>query len=342
MRNPNSGDISKDNQQPIRETNHVVNASSSAFTNTLATSQELHLNQASSNPAVRKMSPGTEPRRRYRSPALPKVILTQPESTLPQQDEKHHISGSNSMEKPPTSSDPAQILAEIRKCSLVVSSRGRFQRNIVNRRVKSEGVDHLSIESLGENSQKPSSETSRSTASGSTGSTSLEPFRLEDLPLRIKLAEGLLTERPGMQRVEIRRPTASTITVQNSVPVRPHKPRLSNPSPFNMEMTKARYTRVRKHELVLKFTNFSLTSLGYRYGDIRVQWRPRLASDSGANSTARSGLTMSHASRNQIGSRTSRVEDGDGLQDEELDLPDSKWQSLAQLVISGWRNAMSV
>jgi hypothetical protein len=88
-----------------------------------------------------------------------------------------------------------------------------------------------------------------------------------------------------------------------------------------MEITKARYTKVRKHELVLKSTNFSLTSLGYRHGDIRVQRRPGLASDSGANSTARSDLTMSHASRNQIESNTSRVEDGDGLQDEELDLP---------------------
>jgi hypothetical protein len=191
----------------------------------------------------------------------------------------------------------------------------------VNRRAKSEGVDHLSVESFVENNLRTSSETSRRTTSGSTGSTSLQPFHLEDLPLRIKLAEGLLTQRSGMQHVEIRRSAASTITLQNSAPVRPYKRRSSNPSPFNMEITRARYTRVRKHELVLKSTNFSLTSLGYRHGDIRVQPRPPLASDSGANSTARSGLTMSHASRNQIESSTSRVENGDGSQDEELDLP---------------------
>jgi hypothetical protein len=316
MRNPNSDDLSKDIQQLIRETNHAFKVSESALTTATVKGQEWYPNQDSSNIITRKMSPRTEPRRQYRAAIPPTIPLTKPEQTIPQKGDSHDFNDSDFMHsmmlKPPAPSNSPQTLAEIRKRLSATPSRERFKQIIVDRRAESDRIHQLKFENLSENNPRLSSETSRSTESGSTGSTPLEPFHLDDLPLRIRLAAGLLAERPGRQRIEIRHSVASTITPQTAV--------RSFSSPPNTKSRNEQATVASEHEVVLKSTNYSLTSLGFRHGDIRVKRRPRSATKSGTISTARASFTISHTTIDQAGSSLTRLEDEHGLADEELDL----------------------
>lgn len=327
IRNPNSNNLSKDIQQLIRETNHAFKAAEFVLTDAITTSQKLHSNPDSFNLITTKMSPPIEPRRQYGSPVPPKVVVTQSESALTQDHKEHRISGSNFRYKTPAPRDSPLILAEMRKRLSIVSSQERFRHTIMNRRTESDGIDHLRADSLVENNLRPSSETTRSTASGSTGSTPLEPFHLEDLPLRIKLAEGLLPDGRKLQRIKIRRSTASTLTLKKSTAVRS-----SNSGPFNLEVGRAQYTSVSKSEVVLKSTNFSLTTSRFKHGDIRMERRLRSSKKSGTNYTARASLADSQYTSDQAESSNSRLKNDDGAADQELDLPGF------QMAISGATN----
>jgi hypothetical protein len=316
MRNPNSDDPSKDIQQFIRETNHSFKVSRSAFASATPRGKEWYPNQDSSNTTTRKMSPRTEPWGLCRTAVTPTISLTPPEQAEPQKDDSQDFNDSDFMHsimlKPPAPSNPPQILAEIRKRLSVISSREHFKQIIAEERAESDRINQLRVENPGEKVSRQSSETSRSTESGSTGSTPLEPFHLDDLPLRIRLAAGLLVEGPVRQHVEVRRSIASTIAPQA---VR------SFSSPPTTKARKGRVTDASEHEVVLKSTNYSPTSLGFRHGDIRVKRRARSVTRSGSSYTASSSLTISRTTIDRTESSTTRINDEDRPADDELDLP---------------------
>ena len=317
MRNPNSDDLSENIQQLICETNHAIKVSGSSFTTATTKGQEWYPNKDSSNIITRKMSPRTEPRGLCRAPVPHTISLTPPEQTIPQKDDSHAFNHSDYMHsimlKPPVPSNSQQILAEIRKRRSAISSREHFKQIIVDERAESDRIHQLKVANSAEKNSRPSSETSRSTESGSTESTPLEPFHLDDLPLRIRLAAGLLAEGPGRQRIEVRRSTASTITPQT---VR------SFSSPPTTKARKGRAADANEHEVILKSTNYSLTSLGFRHGNIRVKRRARSVTRSGSSFTASSSLTISRTTIDRIESSTTRIGDEDRPADDELDLPE--------------------
>jgi hypothetical protein len=86
-----------------------------------------------------------------------------------------------------------------------------------------------------------------------------------------------------------------------------------------MEARNGQHIRVSKHEIVLKSTNFSLTSLGYKHGDIRVQHRFRPSEKSGTIPTERSSLAIAQTTIKNAESNSSRAKEGGGLQDGEID-----------------------
>jgi hypothetical protein len=126
------------------------------------------------------------------------------------------------------------------------------------------------------------------------------------------MAAGLLVEGPGGQRVGFQRSITSTIAPQTSV--------RSFSSQPTTKGRKGRATDASAHEVVLKSTNYSLTSLGFRHGNIRVKQRARSVTKSGTSFTARSSLTISHTTITLEESKAAPIEDEDEPVYDELDL----------------------
>jgi hypothetical protein len=322
MRNPKSDDISNDIQLLACETNYAFKVSEPALTNATAISQEWSSNQDSSNPIAKNMSPRTKLREQHRAAVAPSFSLTKPERKLTQKYEDRCIKDveytDSFLLKPPAPSNSSQILAEVRKRMSAIASRELLRRIIVDRAIGSDCIHQLRVESMDENDPKPSSDTSRSSGSRSAGSTPLEPFYLDDLPLRIKHTAGLLPERPWRQHLKIRRSIVSTLAPQTTV--------RSFRSSFNVEARNGRATDASDHEVVLKSTPYSLTSFSFRHGDIRVKRHSRPISESARNSSARPSLTTTTDGPDR---RVTGAEDEEGPADEGLDLP------AFQMAISG-------